>query len=83
MEYDKRAGYLQEQEQLQNNDIIDRRAIPHTIVYDKRYHAKYAVFQKGNQSALQLVWAESDQKFSHDDTLLTAVVANDCGANER
>ena len=82
-DYNKRAGYLQEQEEFQGNDLVNGVTIPFTIIYDKGYRAKLAAHRAGKQRVLQPVWAESDKRFGRDETLLTAAVAHDRGANER
>jgi hypothetical protein len=40
-------------------------------------------WRAGEQRVLQPVWAESDRRFGRNETLLTAAVATDRGANER
>ena len=82
-DYNKRAGYLQEQEQYQNKDLVNQAVVPFTNIYDKGYRAKMVAHRAGKQRVLQPVWAESDRRFGRDDTLLTASVATDRGANER
>lgn len=59
----------------------NRRAF--TNIYDKGYRAKQVAWRLGKQRVLQPVWADSDRRFGRDDTLLTASVATDRGANER
>ena len=81
--YNKQAGYLQEQEQYQNNDLVNKKVVPWTNVYDKGYRAKMVAHRAGKQRVLQPVWAESDRRFGRDETLLTAAVAHDRGSNER
>jgi len=82
-DYNKRAGYLEQQQQYQNEDLVNGKIIPWTNVYDKGYRAKLVAWRAGEQKVLQPVWAESDRRFGRDDTLLTAAVAHDRGANER
>ena len=82
-DYNKRAGYLEQQQQYQNEDLVNGKVVPWTNVYDKGYRAKLVAWRAGEQKVLQPVWAESDRRFGRDDTLLTASVAHDRGANER
>ena len=81
--YNKRAGYIQEQEQYQNKDLVNGGVVPFTNIYDKGYRAKMVAWRAGKQRVLQPVWADSDRRFTTDETLLTAAVATDRGANER
>ena len=56
-DYNKRAGYLQEQEEFQKNDLVERKQdgmsvfhlIPFTNIYDKGYRAKMVAFQTSKQ----------------------------------
>ena len=74
---------MQEQMEYQLADTVDGRVVPWTNVYDKGYRAKMVAHRMGKQLVLQPVWAESDRRFGRDETLLTAAVAHDRGANER
>ena len=67
---------------FQRKDLVGNKVIPFTNVYDKGYRAKLVAWRMGEQQVLQPVWAESDKRFSRDDTLLTAAVAHDHGSNE-
>ena len=73
-DYNKRAGYLEQQQQYQNEDLVNNKVVPWTNVYDKGYRAKLVAWRAGEQKVLQPVWAESDRRFGRDDTLLTAAV---------
>lgn len=64
-------------------DVIKYEVVPFTNIYDKGYRAKMVAWRAGEQRVLQPVWADSDHRFTRDDTLLTASVATDRGANER
>ena len=90
-DYNKRAGYMQEQEEFQKADKVEfvhengikYEVVPFTNIYDKGYQAKMVAWRAGEQRVLQPVWAESDRRFGRNETLLTAAVATDRGANER
>ena len=40
-DYNRRAGYLQEQEAFQNNDVVGGKVLPFLNIYDKGYRAKW------------------------------------------
>ena len=82
-DYNKRSGYLEEQMAFQRKDLVGDNVIPFTNIYDKGYRAKLVAWRMGEQQVLQPVWAQSDKRFSRDDTLLIAAVAHDRGSNER
>lgn len=82
-DYNRRAGYLQEQEAFQNNDLVQGRVLPFLNIYDKGYRAKMAAWKNGKQQVLQPDWAESDRHFNRNQTLGSASVASDRGGNER
>ena len=65
------------------DNLIKYEVVPFTNIYDKGYRAKLVAWRAGKQQVLQPVWAQSDRRFGRDDTLLTASVATDRGANER
>lgn len=82
-DYNRRAGYLQEQEAFQNNDLVGGKVLPFLNIYDKGYRAKMAAWKNGKQQVLQPDWADSDRHFNRNETLGSASVASDRGGNER
>ena len=82
-DYNRRAGYLQEQEEFQNNNLVEGKVLPFLNIYDKGYRAKMAAWKNGKQQVLQPDWAESDRHFNRNQTLGSASVASDRGGNER
>ena len=61
-EYNKRAGYLQAQEQFANQDlVINCGIVLFTNVYDKGYQAKMVAWRTWKQRVLQPAWAENDR----------------------
>eukprot|EP00956_Cyclotella_meneghiniana_P040674 scaffold202164_cov66-Cyclotella_meneghiniana.AAC.2 len=91
-DYNRRAGYLQSQQQFQNEDLvetknddgqIDMKVLPFLNIYDKGYRAKMAAFKNGKQLVLQPDWADSDRTFNRYQTIGSASVASDRGGNER
>ena len=82
-DYNKRAGYLEEQDFFQNNDLIREDIISFTNMYGKECQAKMVAQCAGKHRVLQPVWAQSDNRFGMSGTLLMATVARDCRANER
>ena len=86
-DYNKRAGYLRDQEEFAKIDLVDidgtLTVVVFTNIYDKGYRAKMVAWRAGKQLVLQPVWAESDKRFSRGQTLRTASVARDRGGNER
>ena len=82
-DYNKRAGYLDEQANFQNRDKVEDKLVPFTNVYDKGYRARAACHGHGKQLVAQPVYAKSDQRFKGSDTLYSASIASDRGGNER
>ncbi len=91
-DYNRRSGYLQEQEQFQNEDLVEKESddgwvvisvVPFLNIYDKGYRAKMAAWKNGKQHVLQPDWAESDRRFGRSETVTSASVASDRGGNER
>ena len=87
IQYNKDAGYLEDQDKFAHGDMIDINGnptfIPYTNIYDKGYRAKMVAWRAGEQQVLQPEWAESDKRFGRRKTLRTASVASDRGGNER
>ena len=86
-QYNKEAGYLEQQEEYARKDLVEINGnpmvIPFTNIYDKGYRAKMVAWRVGEQEVLQPEWAESDKRFGRKKTLRTASVASDRGGNER
>ena len=61
----------------------DFNVLPFTNVNDKGYRTKMVAWRTGKQLVLQPEWAESDQRFRRDQTLLSASVAADRGGRMR
>ncbi len=89
--YNQRAEYLKEQERIQNQDKVyganvdasENGVVPFTKTSDKEYRAKQIAWRAGKQRVLQPVWADRDQRFQRDKTLLIALVASDRMENGR
>jgi len=81
--YNKDAGYLEEQSAFQNDDKVDGKVLPFTNIYDKGYRARAACWRHDKQLIAQPVFGKSDQRFKGSDTLYSASLASDRGANER
>ena len=91
-DYNKRAGYLQRQQEIQSKDVIQHqmqngmttmKIIPFLNIYDKGYRAKMAALKHGKQQVLQPDWADSDRRFKTDETIHSTSIASDRGGNER
>ena len=82
-DYNKRAGYLEEQSAFQKNDLVDGEVLPFTNIYDKGYRARAICWRHDKQLIAQPVFGKSDQRFKGSDTLYSASIASDRGGNER
>lgn len=86
-DYTKREEFLQAQRKFQENDkvIIDgqEKILPWLIIFDKGFRVNAAAWAEGEQLVLQPDFAKSDRRFSRLQTLASASVAADRGANER
>ena len=82
-DYNKKAGYLQEQAAFQRKDLVDSEVVPFTVTLDKGYRARAANYIHDGQLTSQPVYAKSDQRFKGSQTLLSASVASDRGGNKR
>lgn len=91
-DYNRRAGYLQTQQQFQSEDLVETKnddgeinlgVLPFLNIYDKGYRAKMAAFKNGKQLVLQPDWADSDRTFNGYQTIGSASIASDRGGNER
>ena len=86
-DYNKRAGYMEEQEQFAEEDLVLINGVLMLLafmnIYGKGYRAKAVAHRAGKQLVLQPAFAESDKHFNRNQTLLSASVATDRGGNER
>ena len=80
-DYNKRAGYLQEQKQFANDDLIEVRGrMGHRVflnICDKGYRAKLVAHREGGQLVLQPDFAESVSALAaakHYDLLLWLLI---------
>jgi hypothetical protein len=80
--YHNSSGYLQEQQEFQNKDLVLGELVKFMNMLDKGYRAR-AANEAHNQLTAQPVFAKSDQRFRGRDTLYSASVASDRGGNER
>ena len=81
-EYNKSAGYLNEQETYQQTDLVDGELVPFLNIYDKGYRAR-EVCRRHGQLTAQPAFCKSDKRFSGARTLYSASIASDRGGNER
>ncbi|KAL7425489.1 hypothetical protein ACHAXH_000032, partial [Discostella pseudostelligera] len=81
-EYNKSAGYLNEQEIYQQSDLVGGEVIPFLNIYDKGYRAREVCRQHGQLTA-QPAFCKSDKRFTGARTLYSASIASDRGGNER
>ena len=88
-DYNKRAGYLKEQQKFQENDLVFDdgdamgRKVVFLILYDRGYRAKMAAFLAGKQEVVQPPASKSDERFRGRMTVYAATVAHDRSGNER
>ena len=72
-DYNKRAGYMQEQEVYAKDDLVMVNGVPgyraFLNIYDKGYRAKLVAHRQGEQLVLQPDFAESDRRFNRSQTL--------------
>jgi hypothetical protein len=80
--YNKSAGYLNDQEQYQQSDLVDGEVVPFLNIYDKGYRAR-EVCRRHGQLTAQPAFCKSDKRFSGARTLYSASIASDRGGNER
>ena len=77
----KRSGILEQQEEFVRNQLDTD--VPFENTLDKGYRVRHAAWMKGKQTISQPFFAKSDEKFNRHQTLRSAAVASDRGANER
>ena len=80
-DYNKRAGYMEEQEQFAEGDSVLINGVLTLLSFlninDKGYHAKADDHRAGKQLVHQPAFAESDKHFNRIQILLSASVATD------
>ena len=86
-DYTKREGYLIRQREFQEMDKVEingkETVVPFLNIYDKGFRVNMAAWSEGRQLVLQPDFAKSDKRFSRVQTISSASVASDRGANER
>ena len=86
-DYTKREGYLTRQREFQERDKVkvdgEEIVLPFINIYDKGFRVNTAAWSEGQQLVLQPDFAKSDRRFSRHQTMSSASVASDRGANER
>jgi hypothetical protein len=86
-DYTKREGYLRHQREFQERDKVDidseEVVVPFLNIHDKGFRVNTAAWTEGRQLVLQPDFAKSDKRFSRSQTISSASVASDRGANER
>jgi hypothetical protein len=86
-DYTKREGYLRRQREFQERDKVEKDGVetvlPFLNVHDKGFRVNTAAWSEGCQQVLQPDFAKSDRRFSWIQTISSASVASDRGANER
>ena len=81
--YMEKSGILKRQKKFAENDKVDGKYIPFTIILDKGYRIIRIAWREGKQTCLQPKFAKSDNQFSSDDLLFSGSVAADRSGNER
>lgn len=76
-DYNKRAGYLEEQDKFAKDDMVSGKHVPFLNIYDKGYRAKLVAHRAGRQRVVQPDFAESDKRFNRNQTLRSASIATD------
>ena len=82
-QYHSEAGYLEEQRQFQESDLVKGQIIRFLNLLDRGFRGKMASWKSGRQVALQPPSAKSDKRFTGKQTVFAGSVAHDRGGNER
>ena len=82
-EYLNTSRLLDVQEEFAVKDRVNGVVVPFIVTLDKGYRSTIVAWRKGKQLVLQPDFAKSDRKFRGDETLSSAAIATDRGANER
>ena len=81
--YNKKEGYLQEQDKFVEDDLVDGKKKPFANILDRGYRAKRDAWEAGLQIAIQPPSARSDRRFRGTKTIFAGSVARDRSGNER
>ena len=81
--YNTETKILAEQDEFSKKDLVENEEVPFTNVLDKGYRLVLAAWQTGNQLVLQPDYKKSDTKFSGQQVISSAIIAEDRSANER
>ena len=86
-DYNKRAGYMEEQEQFAEKYLVLINSVLTLLVfmnkYDKGCRAKAVTQRAGKQLVLQPAFAESDKHFNRNQALHSASMTTERGDKER
>jgi hypothetical protein len=86
-DYTKHESYLKRQHEFQERDkfVTNGKEIvkPFVNVHDKGFQVNTAAWSEGQQLVLQPDFAKSSRRFSRCQTISSALVALDRGANEQ
>ena len=63
-DYNRRAGYVQQQEEFQNIDLVEGQVLPFLNIYNKGYRAKMVAWKNGKQKVLQPDYVNSNRRFN-------------------
>jgi|EP00979_Chaetoceros_neogracilis_P003963 hypothetical protein len=59
IDYNRCAGYVQQQEEFQNIDLVEGQVVPFLNIHDKGYRGKMVAWKNGKQKVLQPEYANS------------------------
>ena len=82
-DYNKKAGYLKEQQKLQENDLVfdNRDALDRLVVflilYNREHRAKMVAYLEGKQEVMQLPASKSSKRFRDRIMVYAATVEHD------
>ena len=82
-DYNKRAGYLQAQQDFVETDLVGGKKVKFLNILDRGYRGSMAAWQSGGQVTLQPPSAKSDQRFKGKQTIFAGCIARDRSGNER
>ena len=81
--YQVKTKIFEQQQEFCKNDLVNNKILPFTNFLDKGYRVTIVAWREGKQKICQPVFARSDEKFTGEETLLSASVASDRSGNER
>lgn len=82
-DYNKRAGYLQAQQDFVETDLVGGKKVKFLNILDRGYRGSMAAWQSGEQVTLQPPSAKSDARFKGKQTIFAGCIARDRSGNER